>query len=141
MSEEIKDQLGLGVEYEFNNGEKYVVKPLGVQYFGHVVYLMNSFRKKFPDGKIDDNKVMELFAEDEKLMKNTSDMVSATINQMFPDKDDDFKKWFASRNMVTLISAVITENQPKSSSTDVRKNRLMEERMKMYDESVTENKG
>lgn len=126
---ETEQYLGLGTEYEFD-GEKYIIKSLGVTAYGYALKITNALmplRAKVQKGeKPSDEEFMNILCTNDVALDSITKMVSKTLReQLFPGKTDDEVAPFATRNMMGLIKAVFKENMPQQSQDNTEKmNRL-----------------
>lgn len=138
--------LGYGKEYDFN-GEKYMVYPLGLEYYGHTLRILNEMRKKFGDKSPKPEEMFALMAENRQVCQDISEMVNETVKDIFKDKefesDEEAQKAaksFSTKNMFYLMSAVIEQNMPQMNKEDLSKAQKIAQRQRLHDESVKSNK-
>lgn len=139
-----QEHLGIGKEYEFNDDEKYVVKPLGSKYFGHTIRLINAMRKRFKDETKTPtgDEILSVMAEEPGLSKTIGEMISATMNQIFAEveKTEDELNAFASKNLFYLFKAMLEQNLPKLNKEDRTKSEKIKRMQKFRDESHKQTK-
>jgi len=136
---ETEKHCGVGKEYDFN-GEKLIVEPLGVMYFGDSLKVINNLQSKFKGKTPSGEDVFEALSSDEDLMDSMSRMVAATLEKVIGDRTDGEINQFAMQNMIYLFNAVIEQNSPRMNTSDKNKVNKILERQRLHDESVTKNK-
>lgn len=101
----LKRHIGEGEEVEIN-GEKFLLKPLGADYFGDFM----NIAKGFSGAKGDDDMegMFKNFNDD--TMKSINKVIIDTLKQSLPDETDEDINIFAGKYMMQLLPSITKMN-------------------------------